>query len=634
MNNNIFKDFRDQQRFDSDGFIVVDLLNEKQLNLFAKSDLIKNIEANRPFYSTSFSKDNVFKNKVDEKINDCVKSSIDNILNDHQCLGTSLLIKESGEGGKMEPHQDWTVVDETRFASVTIWIPLEDVNETNGALSVVKGSHKLSSIIRSPFLKNPLLNINQLLEADLELIKLKKGQAIIFNQALVHASGINNSETPRKAITYGLIPKNAELFFFVKEKAHIEQYAVPIDFFRTYNTKIGEKPSVGKIIKELSFDPNMEFVTSSNYFKFKIKKSKQMKSNQESMNLFKESNNQEFFNNNGFIRLPLLEQNEIEELANYYQNLSIKDEKGFGFHVSMDSVGEEKGKTIRDYVWSIIIPKLKQHLINFKPYVASYVVKEINPKGIVPAHQDWSFVDNEPSGYSSITCWVPLVDTSLDNGCIGVIKGSNHFFNNYRPSPSPQTPVPLSNHMFSIFPYLNTIEMKAGEVLLFDNKTFHASLPNTSNDVRLAVGVGITQSDSTLVHYYLKPDGKKNTLYKYKVDENFFLKYNNARLSAMHANEETIQDYEFLGEVPYNVENLTSSELIELIKFAGNDYNDPMCEKLKALYGEDAISSFHDNDNKSENRQEEEINTDDRGFFEKYTPKNIFNELKFRLTSK
>src|SRR5690606_20916253 len=116
----------------------------------------------------------------------------------------------------------------------------------------------------------------------------------------------------------------------------------------------------------------------------------------------------------------------------------------FGFHVSMDQKKEGLSLQIREKIWNVILPKLSVHLKDFKPFVASYVVKEPNPKGVVPAHQDWSFSDGEKDGYCSITCWTALVDTSIDNGGMGVISGSHKLMQNHRPSPSPQTPVPLS----------------------------------------------------------------------------------------------------------------------------------------------------------------------------------------------
>ena len=626
--NHIFKSIETQRLFELDGFVVVDLVDEYLLDQHINSTLLDKLKPSGTFYSSSFSDDEGFKDQIDSEINLLLKPVLKDLLFDHKSLGTSILIKSQGSEGKMEPHQDWTVVDESEFSSVTIWIPLEDVDATNGALSVIRGSHKLSSMVRSPFFENPLSEINDLLINDLELIKLKRGQAIIFNHALIHSSGVNYSTNDRVALTYGFTPKEAQLIFYTKDGQYIDKYVVPDYFFKDYNTSIGQKPSIGDVVDRLNFNEDNKFILRKDYFNFKVQKSIQMKSQQKSKALFKSSKDQDFFDKNGFIKLPLLKAAQIDELTKYYNHLALKDENGFGFHVSMDSVDEERGREVRDYVWSVVIPELNHHLENFKPYVASYVVKEVNPKGVVPAHQDWSFVDNENEGYSSITCWIPLVDTSLENGCIGAIKGSHHFFNNYRPSPSPQTPVPLSSHMFSIFPYLTTIEMKAGEVLLFDNRTFHASLPNTSNGVRLAVGVGITQADSTLVHYYLKPDGLKNTLLKYNVDEDFFLRYNNSRLSKLYDSGAFINDYKLVGEISYNLTQLSSNELVEMIQGSGNQYNDPMCERLQLLYGDDVLKSFESND--YDNSDVDQI-TDTRNFFEKYSPTNIYNEILNRI---
>jgi hypothetical protein len=358
--------------------------------------------------------------------------------------------------------------------------------------------------------------------------------------------------------------------------------------------------------------------------------------------IFKNIEHQAFFEKEGYLILPVLKENEVAELANYYQSLQLKDEKGFGFHVSMDQTDKDLCAQIRTKICDSIIPRMDEYLENYKAFVASFVVKESNPKGVVPAHQDWSFVDREDKGYYSITCWTALVDTQLDNGCMGVIKGSNTFMQNYRPSPSPQTPVPLSQHMFSIFPYLKTVEMKAGETLFFDNRTFHASPPNTTSQVRLAAGIGITQKDANLVHYYLKPDGNKNTMLKYNVDEDFFLKYDNSKLSKMYENGEIITDYEVAEEVEYLCEDFTSEDLIERIKQAGNEYNIPMCEKLAVLFNYDMSGNKKEIEteqiaevkkNHVEDQKEEKW-IDNRSFFETYTPMNILREIKFRLTGK
>jgi hypothetical protein len=182
--------------------------------------------------------------------------------------------------------------------------------------------------------------------------------------------------------------------------------------------------------------------------------------------------------------------------------------------------------------------------------------------------------------------------------------------------------------------------MKAGETLFFDNRTFHASPPNTTSSVRLAAGVGVTQKEAELVHYYLKPDGNKNTVLKYKVDEDFFLKYDNARLSKMYDNGEVITDYELIKEMPYSFDQFTSEGLIEIIKQAGNEYNVPMCEKLAVLFNYDITGTKKEepqeqvNDVVVEETPEPTEWVDNRSFFETYTPMNILREIKFKLTGK
>jgi hypothetical protein len=249
-------------------------------------------------------------------------------------------------------------------------------------------------------------------------------------------------------------------------------------------------------------------------------------------------------------------------------------------------------------------------------------------------------VANEEDGYSSITCWISLVDTNIDNGGMGVIRGSHKFMMNHRPSPSPQCPVPLSEHMFSIFPYLHTVDVKAGEVLMFDNRTFHASPPNTSDSIRLASGVGVTQKDAKLVHYYLKPDGTFKTMLRYNVDEDFFLKYENETLARMYDEGKLIEGYGEPVEVPYEYTKYSQEEMVEVVKAAGNMFNVPMTEKLAKLFGYGA-----DGQKKEEPKQEEVKETssvaqepekewvwvDDRPLIEKYSPLNIAREIKKRL---
>src|SRR5690606_28742754 len=242
---------------------------------------------------------------------------------------------------------------------------------------------------------------------------------------------------------------------------------------------------------------------------------------------------QQEFETNGFVKINALDNEAVATLKNYYESLNLKDELGYGFHISMDQENKSVVAEAMNKIFEVALPQLNHYFDNAQVFTCSYVVKEPNPQGVVPAHQDWTFVADETQ-HCSVTVWIPLVDVNMDNGALGAIKGSHLFSDYHRPSPSPEVPNPLGDAMFSIFPYFDIIELKAGEALVFNNKTFHASPPNTSNETRLAVGLGFTQKDAQLRHYYLKPNGKQDTVIEYEIDKDFFHKYDNVSLSKLY----------------------------------------------------------------------------------------------------
>ena len=108
------------------------------------------------------------------------------LLDDHRLFNTSILVKWPGQDGAMGTHQDWTFVDEDRFRSVTVWCPLVDVEQRNGALELLPGSHRILTHARcSPTLPetyhDPLAGLG---EDDLAAWPLPGGTAIALDHAV------------------------------------------------------------------------------------------------------------------------------------------------------------------------------------------------------------------------------------------------------------------------------------------------------------------------------------------------------------------------------------------------------------------------------------------------------------------
>lgn len=625
MKSSIFKNKSLATQFEKEGFVVVPFFSEIEVSQL--QTIYNGLPNNETlsFESTSFLEDELLKEKINSSVDNVFSSKVNELFENYKTLGTSFLTKRSGENTKMPIHQDWTVVDESQFDSVTCWVPLVDTTVNNGALQVIKGSHKFSTVLRGPSLPISFSAID--LSPFLQTLELKAGEALIFNHALIHASHANLSQESRVAVTFGLTNKEAQLLMYYSNKNKVEKWEMPDDMFLKY-PKIRFTPTIGKLVEEFEYVFSKLTLKEINKIRLEQRKMQAMEP------LFKNTEQQLLFEKEGYIKLPALSEEDILQLTQLHQKLGLKDEKGYGFHVGMDNADKGLVANMVEEISKIALPKLEKHLFETQLITASFVIKEPNPKGVVPPHQDWSFVENEQE-HCSVTCWIPLQDVTMDNGCLGVIKGSNHFFENHRPSPSPQVETPLKKHMFTIFPFLNTIEMKAGEALIFNNKTIHASPPNITNQARLAVGLGFTQKNAELRHYYLKP-GTDSTLLKYKITPDFFLKYDNATLSAMYANNEVLICVGQPEEMPYHFDDLDAATFVEMIQDAGNVYNPTLVSRMSELF-KDEVTAAPETPETVQEVHQLETNVQEPviklPFWKVYTPINVLREIKNRIST-
>lgn len=347
--------------------------------------------------------------------------------------------------------------------------------------------------------------------------------------------------------------------------------------------------------------------------------------------LFKNSELQAKFESDGFVKLSLLEQSEVDHLLSYYKSCDFDNKIEEGFHISLDNLNQNLVTEVGEEIKKVLVPKTVDIFDRGQVFTASYVIKEPGLQNIVPPHQDWSFVDE--SEFCSVTVWTPLVDVTQDNGALGVIKGSHKLFNHHRSSPSPQSKSSLADHIFTLFPFVEIVEMKAGETLIFNNKLIHASPPNLSKEPRIAVGIGITQEEAKLRHYYHIPNSEPAQLEVYEVEKEFYTWYNNARLSGLYDKGENPTDLTKIDTIDRIVPDLSKSEMEDLINTLDNvSINHELMQKLAGLFGYEADEKgIREKAPKEETVPSPENNSDERSFFQKYTPGNIWRELAWRI---
>jgi hypothetical protein len=202
----------------------------------------------------------------------------------------------------------------------------------------------------------------------------------------------------------------------------------------------------------------------------------------------------------------------LSDLMRQKQNPHAEDQ-GFYF-ASFDNAS-----TLRQQVHNIVSaemqPFIQQYFPEYKPLVANIILKEPGDKE-VPLHQDWSFVDENL--YSSYAIWLPLEETTRENGGLYVLEGSHHWFNNYRSTR-------VNTQAISVFPHvkqhLKFMEIKKGQGVIFNHKLLHYTPPNLTSKNRMVVQTAIIPT--LLQPFFPYRESDQEDIIVYQVNDPFFI---------------------------------------------------------------------------------------------------------------
>ncbi len=302
------------------------------------------------------------------------------------------------------------------------------------------------------------------------------------------------------------------------------------------------------------------------------------------MKLFSNPDDQAFFDKNGYLVIDSLNSEEVADLVEYYNSIDNSYSHGMHFHVSLYSKDKDLKVGVIQKLESTVYERIKHFFVPSKMVTGSFVVKEPCTNCFVPPHQDWSFTDS--SKYNSVNVWTALQDTNIENGTMAALPGSHKWKDFPRASPSPGFITPYQKNDLELFPYMTLVNLKAGQSIIFENRTLHATTPNRSNQSRLATVITIVQKEAPIIHYNIIPGSKPQQVRQYVVDEDFYVKYSNLRLLEMQKSGEEIIGYEKGAVTVNDPKILTKEELIEMAEDLGCSKDLELEKFLKKFYSE------------------------------------------------
>lgn len=265
--------------------------------------------------------------------------------------------------------------------------------------------------------------------------------------------------------------------------------------------------------------------------------------------IFKDLNLNDEINFLGYVKLPILNEDEINFLKKLYHKWHPESPQTY--YRSFFSKNREYKNEVEKKILEIVAPKIEKY---FRDYICTggmYVVKPHSEEQTLGVHQDYSFVDEIK--HWSLNMWLPLVDTDYSNGTMQFLPRSHQFLHTIRGYGTPE----VYNELIpTIEQHLKTISCKAGEGLFFFHNIVHGSTINKRLDPRICIGVTIIQKNVPV--YFFRKLVNKPTTEVYEVNPNFFIEFFED-LSFFPVSAKYVND------IDYKYEKLSPIELLNKI---------------------------------------------------------------------
>lgn len=248
----VFKNPAHQEKFERDGYIILPFYTEAEIAEL--NELYNNIQPEKTegFFPSTFSQDKNYRTVADAEIRRIGNRGIEQYCTDIKVMCGSFIVKTPVPESAMCVHQDMTLVDESKYTGINIWVPLIDLNDENGTLEVLPGSHRLFPTYRGSSIKGIYDDCNDEVKKYLVKIYPKAGEAVFFDQSIIHYSGANQSGKVRIVTNTYFTHKEATFrtcYWKQEYGNNVELFEQDDSFmtnFEQFGQNIHDRPKIGR----------------------------------------------------------------------------------------------------------------------------------------------------------------------------------------------------------------------------------------------------------------------------------------------------------------------------------------------------------------------------------------------------
>jgi ectoine hydroxylase-related dioxygenase (phytanoyl-CoA dioxygenase family) len=559
----VFLSAEQHEQFEREGFVVLDFFRPEELAEMRQVFETLRPEGLKGFYTTTFENSPEYRTKVDLSLREVFKRPVAQHFQAYKYFFSSFIVKAPDPKSELILHQDMSLVDESKYPGINIWAPLVDLTMENGPIYVLPGSHRLIPTYRGASLPDIYDGLEKEIISVMTPLTLKAGQAVAFDQSLLHYSPANRSDKERIVVNTFISNENARIriAFRDREKApdKVELFEQEDDFLRVYQnfgTDIFTRPTIGRSLGYFDYGfPSLTLAQiEARYGKTHVLRVPHTGAIQ-SPPIFQDPALQARFETEGYVQVRLLEAEDIVALRKLYAHYFPESPRAF--HSSSYLQDFDKKKEISAAIVQIMQPRLEAVFQNFTTFGSAFLTKNVGNDSLMPMHQDWTIVDEGRA--VAVNIWTPLQDANAQNGSLQVLRGSHRFLPVLR---CPTMPFFYYAYQDAIRANLTLLEVKAGEAVILNQALIHASPPNLSNEVRLAITTGVKTAGAPMQFHYVCGEGQ---LEVFAMDDDFLLRFEDFH----HDIYDRPKFGKSLGVVPFVQQHPGDDAILKLIAEAG-----------------------------------------------------------------
>lgn len=239
VENRTIKDADLRHTIHEEGYAIVPLLSAEQITalreIYTREHSI-DAATGGMFYSL-YSSDFEYRLRIHQEIADILRPTLEAHFQDYKNIVNSFVVKASGKQSEFYVHQDTTALDEFKYSPLSLWIPLQEIDAENGAMTVIEKTHWFFSPHRGVSFAFPFQSIVSTVRKYLKPIYMQPGEVLVFDPRVIHNSMENKSGKDRIAIICGVFDKDAQFTTCYKEAladSPIELYRHEDDYTLRY----------------------------------------------------------------------------------------------------------------------------------------------------------------------------------------------------------------------------------------------------------------------------------------------------------------------------------------------------------------------------------------------------------------